>query len=80
MLSGLYTAITVYRLAAERDRERTSDKILRRVSRQRDLKPADVEQLPGLSTRYISRRLKVEKTYLTVDTIHILPRLIYDTP
>jgi transcriptional regulator with XRE-family HTH domain len=45
---------------------------LDRNFKQRNLKPADVAELSGLSASYISRLLKGEKKNLTVETIAIL--------
>jgi transcriptional regulator with XRE-family HTH domain len=53
---------------------------LQRILRQRDLKPADVKELSGLSESYIGRLLKGQKTNLTVETIGILANALEVDP
>lgn len=50
----------------------TLGQYLKRILAQRDLKPADVAEMSGLSAGYIGRLLKGEKTNLTVETIAVL--------
>src|SRR5215208_7290959 len=63
--------ILIYKLERE-DVSETLGQYLKRILTQRDLKPADVAELSGLSASYIGRLLKGEKTNLTVETIAIL--------